>query len=149
VIEDHTVWYSPLAMIADENGSGSSNLSLSRGSVGNTLRVTTSAVGDLQWLSLPLLVQDNLLIKAVKVCYDLSNESSYISQVRLAEETVPPSALVQHDDGTDLTSTDPVCIESAVGNYQPTGAVTLSLRLNFADTAHRIDIGAIGLVVGQ
>jgi hypothetical protein len=149
VVEDYTVWYSPLAMIADETGSGSSNLALSRGAFGNTLRVTTSAAGDLQWLSLPLLVQDNLVIKAVKVCYDLSDASSFISQVRLAEETVPPSATVQHDDGTDLTSPDPVCIESAVGSYHPAGAVTLSLRLNFANTAHRIDIGAIGLVVGQ
>ncbi|MCA9903238.1 MAG: collagen-like protein [Anaerolineae bacterium] len=149
VVEDHTIWYSPLAMIADENAAGHTNLELVRATSGNTLRVTTQQAGDLQWLNLPLIVQDNLAIKAVIVCYDLSSASSFISQVRLAEETVPPSALVVHDDGTDLTSTDPVCAESAVNNYQPNGALGLSLRLNFANTTDRIDIGAIGLRVGQ
>jgi hypothetical protein len=149
VVADHMMWYSALAMIADENTAGSTNLRLLKGGFGNTLRVTTSAAGDLQWLNLPLIVPDNLTIKAVRVCYSLSSASSFISQVRLSEETVPPSASIRHDDGTDLTSTSPVCADSAVNNYQPNGAVTLSLRLNFANTTDRIDIGAIGLLVGQ
>jgi hypothetical protein len=136
-------------MEPDVNAAGNTNLVFLRGAFGNTLRVRTTQAGDLQWVNLPLIVGDNLKIKAVKVCYDLSSASSYISQVRLAEETVPPSAIVKHDDGTDLTSTDPVCVESAVTNYQPAGSVTLSLRLNFANTNDHVDIGAIGLVLGQ
>jgi hypothetical protein len=136
-------------MVADEDAAGQTDLQVSRAPFGNTLRVTTQQAGDLQWLTLPLAVQDNLTIKAVIVCYDLSSAGSFISQVRLAEETVPPSAFVQHDDPTDLTSTDPVCVESAVSDYQPNGAVSLSLRLNFANTTDRVDIGAVGLRVGQ
>jgi len=136
-------------MVAEENGSGVTNLQLSRGAFGATLRVTTTRTGDLQWLSLPLAVPGNLSIKSITVCYELSHASSYISQVRLVQESVPPSALIVHDDPTDLTSTDPVCVESAVNNHQPQGAMTLSLRLNYADTAHHIDIGAIGLVLGE
>jgi hypothetical protein len=129
-------------------GSSSSNLVVTRGGFGNTLRVRTGQAGDLQWISLPLIVQENLKIKAVTVCYDLSDSGSFISQVRLSEETTPPTATVMHDDGTDLTSTSAECVESVVSDYQPGGAVTLSLRLNFGDTADRIDIGAIGLMVG-
>ncbi|MBZ0298124.1 MAG: collagen-like protein [Anaerolineae bacterium] len=149
VVEDFTRWYSPLGMQGDVNSAGVSYLTLLPGAFGNTLRVTTTQPGDLQWLMLPFVEQDNLKIKKVIVCYDLSSANSFISQVRLSEETLPPSALVKHDDPTDLTSTDPVCAESVVNNYQPNGAVTLSLRLNFASTADRIDIGAIGLVLGE
>jgi hypothetical protein len=136
-------------MVATPLGATSSHLVLTRGGFGNTLRVTTEQAGDLQWLSLPLITPDNLTIKSITVCYDLSSADSFISQIRLSEEKEPPTATVMHDDGTDLTSTDPVCVESAVDNYQPDGAVTLSLRLNFANTGDRIFIGAIGLTAGS
>ena len=109
-VEDFMIWYSPLGMEPAPLGSSSSNLEVTRGGFGNTLRVTTQQTGDLQWLSLPLIVQDNLKIKAVTVCYHLSDSGSFISQVRLSEETTPPSATVMHDDGTDLTSTDSECV---------------------------------------
>ena len=149
-VEDFTVWISPLNMVASPNGSSNSYLVLKRGGFGDTLQVTTTVAADLQWLALPLQVPNNLTIKGVTVCYDLTNEASFISQVRLSEETVPPSATVVHDDGTDLTSTDPTCYDSPVsGGIQPNGAITLSLRLNFANMTNRIDIGAIGILVGQ
>jgi hypothetical protein len=144
------VWDSPLLMISDVNGAGYTNLTLTRGQFGNTLRVTTAQAGDLQWLNLPLITPDNLAIKGVIVCYELAAATNFISQVRLSEETLPPTALVVFDDGTDLTSTDAECVETAVNAYTPEGAVTLALRLNFAATGstHFIDIGAIGLRVG-
>ena len=145
---DFVLWVSPLSMIPDEDGSGDTSLSLSRAAAGTTLRVTTTQVGDLQWLNLPLAVDSRFAIKTVTLCYDLSNASSFISQVRLTEETVPPAAAIRHDDATDRTSTAPVCVESQVGNLQPAGAMTLALRLNFANTAHNIDIGAVGLTLG-
>jgi hypothetical protein len=145
--EDHVIWYSPLSMIADVHTLRATDLVLRRG-FGNALRAATTNAGDRHWLNLPLIVQDNLRIQAVIVCYDLSSASSYISQVRLYEETVPLITFIRHNDGTDLTSTDPVCAESAVDFYQPSGAVILSLRLNFASTNDRIYIGAIGLRVG-
>jgi len=103
----------------------------------------------LQWLNLPLALDSRFAIKAVTLCYDLSNASSFISQVRLSEETLPRSGVVRHDDGTDRTSVVSVCVESPVGNLQPDGAMTLSLRLNFASTAHHIDIGAVGIKLGE
>jgi hypothetical protein len=148
-IPDFVHWLNPLSMIPDEDGSGDTSLSLSRGAAGTTLRVRTSQAGDLQWLNLPLALDSRFAIKAVTLCYDLSSASSFISQIRITEETLPPAASVRHDDGTDLTSTVSACVESAVGNLEPEGAMTLALRLNFASTAHFIDIGAVGLTLGE
>ena len=137
-------------MVPDVDSQGNTHLTTLPGGFGNTLRVITDQAGDLQWISLPVFVSESLKIKGVRVCYDLGSATNFISQIRLAEETVPPTALVQHDDGTDLTSVVGECVLSPVADYQPAGAVTVSLRLNFAGTGlgSFIDIGAIGLVVG-
>jgi hypothetical protein len=148
-VPDFMLWLNPLSMIPDEDGSGNTSLSLSRGAAGTTLRVRTSEAGDLQWLNLPLALDSRFAIKAVTLCYDLSSASSFISQIRITEETLPPSAVVRHDDPTDLTSAVSVCVERPVGDLQPEGAMTLALRLNFASNAHFIDIGAVGITLGK
>ncbi len=90
-------------------------------------------------------------IKGVRVCYELSNPRSFISQIRLAQVQDPPSsAVVFLDDGTDLTDPGPVCVNSEI--VKPAikskfGSVLLSLRLNFGDIADKIVIRAVGLLV--
>jgi hypothetical protein len=142
---DRTLWISPLGFVAP----GRSALSLERGAAGDTLTVTTSKAGDLQWLSLPLSVPADLRIKKVIICYRVANERSLITQVRLGQERIPPTALVVHDDAARLSSTKGACYESVVRGVRPEGAITLALRMNFTDTSDAIDIGAIGLVLGQ
>ena len=137
-----TIATSPLGMIGVPIGNTASNLVITRGGFGNTLRVTTTAAGDLQWLALPLSVPIGSTITGITICYELSNAASFISQIRLSEENEPPTATIIHDDGTDLVSTDGVCTES-VSNVEVGGAITLGLRLNFASTSDTISIGAI------
>jgi hypothetical protein len=149
VIEEFTLWINPLNMIGVPLGSSDSALVITRGGFGNTLQVTSTRAGDLQWLSQPLHLQDRFQIRGVIVCYDLSNARSFISQIRLAEESIPPTATVIRDDGTDLLSTDPECVTSSVASHIPNGAITLSLRLNYGSAGDRIDIGALGVVLGQ
>ena len=144
---DRTLWISPLDASAD----ATSTLMFDRGSFGNTLRVTTSAPGDLQWVNVPLALPSDLRIKRVIVCYSVDDAASFISQVRLSKETLPPTAFVVHDDGTDLTSTVATCAAAPTGGMAGLvvdAAFTLNLRLNFASVAHSIDIGAVGLVLG-
>jgi hypothetical protein len=148
-VPDFVLWMNPLSMIPDEDGSGQTSLSLSRAASGTTLRVTTDSAGDNQWLALPLALDSRYAIREVTLCYALENASSFISQIRLTEETLPPAASVVHDDGTDLTSVASVCVDSPVGSLEVDGSMTLLLRLNFASTTHRIDIGAIGITLGQ
>jgi hypothetical protein len=86
-------------------------------------------------------------VAGVRVCYELTNARSFISQVRLAQLQDPPStALVILDDGTDRTAVGPTCFDSASTSINPaTGALLLSLRVNFGDTSDRIAIRAVGL----
>ena len=86
-------------------------------------------------------------IQAVRVCYELTNERSFITQIRLAQVQDPPAtAAVLLDDATQHTAVGPVCVNSASTAIDPAaGAVLLSLRLNFGDTSDRIVVRGLGL----
>lgn len=86
-------------------------------------------------------------IRGVRVCYELSNKRSFISQIRLAQVQNPPqSAIVRLDDGTDQTNPGPICIDSTATTVDPSlGEVLLSLRVNFGNTSDKIVVRALGL----
>lgn len=94
-----------------------------------------------------LQVPPGYLIRRVRVCYELSNKRSFISQIRLAQVQTPPAtALVHLDDGTDQTNPGPICIDSAAVTVVPShGEVLLSLRVNFGNTGDKIVVRALGL----
>jgi hypothetical protein len=111
------------------------------------LSVKSRVAADLKWIevSVPFISPLPSPFDGVVVCYSAPNQGTFISQIRLAEYIGPAFATVKHDDGTDLTSTTDTCFFSPVANYTPAGAVNLSLRLNFANPAHIINIGAVVL----
>lgn len=94
-----------------------------------------------------LQVPPGFLISGVRVCYELSNPRSFISQIRLAQVQEPPAtALVLLDDATDLTNVGPVCVDSEAVSIDPSvGAVRLSFRVNYGDVTDRIVLRAVGL----
>lgn len=96
-----------------------------------------------------LQIPPGFLISGVRVCYELSNARSFISQIRLDQVQDPPAtALVLLDDGTDLTNAGPVCVNSAEVSTPidpSTGAVRLNFRVNFGDITDRIVLRAVGL----
>ena len=94
-----------------------------------------------------LQVPPGYLITGVRICYELSNQRSFIDQIRLAQVQDPPSsALVRLDDATHLTNAGPVCVNSAPTTINPElGAVRLDLRLNFGDTSDKIVVRAVAL----
>ena len=94
-----------------------------------------------------LQVPPGYSIRGVRVCYELSNKRSFISQIRLAQIQSPPSsAAVLLDDATDLTNPGPICVDSATTTVDPSaGEVLISLRVNFGNTADRIAVRALGL----
>jgi hypothetical protein len=106
-----------------------------------------SALGGNKVVHMGVQVPPSFTITGVRVCYELSNARSFISQVRLAQVQDPPSvALVLLDDPTDLTNAGPVCVESAPTSVDPSlGSVLLSLRVNFGDTSDRIVVRGLGL----
>ena|SRR5437868_4104831 len=110
-------------------------------------KITCTTPGDLKWIDMGLDVPPGAIITGIIICYQLSNSKSFISQVRLTEQTTPNLRTVHHDDSTDLVSTAPVCATSKV-NYGAAinGAVNLSLRLNFTSTNDTIMLGAVGVI---
>lgn len=117
------------------------------------LVITSTTTGDIasgggnKVVHMALDLPRSTKIKGVRVCYELTSSSSFISQIRLAQVQDPPSsALVLLDDGTDLVAPGPACVDS-----EPTlvrsrdGSVLLSLRVNFGDEGDKIVIRALGL----
>ena len=94
-----------------------------------------------------LQVPPGFSIRGVRVCYELTNKRSFISQIRLAQVQTPPAtASVLLDDGTDQTNPGPICVDSSATNVDPSlGEVLLSLRVNFGNTADKICVRAVGL----
>jgi hypothetical protein len=90
-------------------------------------------------------------VTGVRVCYELTNSRSFITQIRLAQVQDPPSsATVLLDDGTNHTRVGPVCVNTtpAVQIDPNVGSLLLSLRVNFGDTSDKIVIRALGLILG-
>lgn len=138
-----TLWLSPTDWV-----SGDPALRINYPSAAHpATEITATAPGDLKWVFTSLRLPSAILIKTIQVCYQLSNRRSFISQVRLEEMLAPDRALVRHDDPTDLLNTVPTCYVSRVGAYRPEGAVTLALRLNFANPNDKITLGSVGVEV--
>jgi hypothetical protein len=96
-----------------------------------------------------LAIPPGQLINGVRVCYELTNGRSFISQIILAQVQDPPStANVLLDDLTDLNNTGPVCVNSQSISIDPTaGSVILALRVNFGDTSDKIVIRGLGVLL--
>ena len=138
--------------------SNSTNSGVGGGLTG--LVITSSTPGDTdsfggnKVVHMALELAEDTKIKGVRLCYELSSPSSYITQIRLAQIQDPPAtALVLLDDGTDLTAVGPVCVNSAIlakPISSRKGAVLLSFRV-FTDPQtgdkDKIVIRAVGLLV--
>jgi hypothetical protein len=91
-------------------------------------------------------------IKGIKVCYESTSTLSFISQIRISEVQNPPStALVRLDDGTDLSSVGPLCVDSRAVNFPiPTtkGPLLLNIKFNFGTTKDAVVIRGLGVILG-
>ncbi len=126
-------------------GSGLSGLIIQSNTVGET-----APGGGNKVVETALEILPKFEVKGVRVCYELSSNASYISQIRLAQVQDPPSsATVLLDDPTDLTNKEPICINSQPTSIDPSkGPLLLSLRVNFGQTSDKIVIRGLGLLLG-
>ena len=125
------------------------------------LIITSTTLGDISLTGGNKVVEKGLQVPpgykvaGVRVCFESSNPTgSYIDQIRIDQLQEPPATrLVLLDDGTPLTNSGPVCVDSASptdGPIDPSlGSLLLGLRVNFADPVtnpdDKIVIRAIGL----
>ncbi len=130
--------------------SGDARLDLEMPSVFHPdLIVTSDTAADLQWIETTIPFTFGATIKQIGLCYQTPDQGTFISQIRLSEYLLPNSAVVKHDDGTDLISADGACYFSVVNDYKPNGSVNMSLRLNFANPGDEIHLGALGVLIDQ
>lgn len=151
-----SIWFSPLTAIAVGPAGPPSDLYVAPFCCPSTaIKITASKTvteDSFQWVDIGLTAQEKKVIKGVQVCYQVQTTqpgSTYISQVRLTQTTTPDSALVIHDDATNLVSTDPVCYTS----YTPksskpkvNGDITLSLKIVIGNQGDEIRVGGIKLI---
>ena len=145
------IHFSPLTAIAVGPAGPPSKLSIGPHSGPSTAIAVTASVtikeSDFQWVLLGLTVPDGIKVKGVVVCYQVvGGKSTYISQVRLTEMTTPNTALVKHDDPTNLTSTLPVCYKSEASGFSVSGTITLELKLLIGGKGEKILVGGIALL---
>lgn len=143
--------FSPLTAVAVGPSGPPSKLSIGPHSGPSTaVAVTASSVvteSDSQWVLLGLPVPSGTKVKGVVVCYQvIGAKSTYISQVRLTQMTTPNSALVKHDDPTNLTSTAPVCYKSTASVFTVNGTITLALKVVIGKKGDKILVGGIALL---
>lgn len=143
-------WHSPLVGIPVGPSGPPALLAVAPDpSPSTVLKVTATAPvaeNQFQWVLVPLSMPEGR-ITGVQLCYQVVTGkpgSTYISQVRLTRTTVPASALVIHDDPTNLTSTTPVCYISKTG-AEVAGTTTLALKMVFGSAEDAIRIGGIEL----
>jgi hypothetical protein len=133
------IWFSPLTMSAGPT----TGLTIRPGSPVQAIRITAAAPGSF-YVNLGLTLPNDIVFDYVTVCYQLDNTASNITQIRLTRMTTPDAASVLEDDATILNA--PVeCYTSELGSWPVEGAMTLSLRLNFTNVAHGIEIGGVAI----
>src|SRR6476659_4615061 len=134
-----SMWFSPTEFV-----SGDPTLHVEYPSVsGPATIVRCSSPGPWKWVSMGVNLPGTVQITSVTLCYQVSGGGSSIEQVRLTDMAEPNTALVIHDDAVSLSSTSAARYRSAVANSSPRQALTLALRLNFANTQGQILLGAV------
>jgi hypothetical protein len=112
---------------------GDPSLILTPSGAASSLTVQSQTPGDLKWLVASLPVAPGQAIDAVELCYQAPDAGTFIRQTRLVEAFPPDGGLVVHDDATALTSPTAACYRSAVPAYTAAAAVSLWVRLEFAE----------------
>lgn len=149
------MWIDPLDFLPGDSSVDTSFNAVSSGVGGglsgliiqSTTTGDTGSSGGNKVVEKGIQVPPGYLLKSVRVCYELANARSFITQIRLAQVQNPPSsATVLLDDATDQTNAGPVCVNSQPTSIDPgIGGVLLSFRVNFGDTSDRIVVRAVGL----
>ena len=149
------MWIDHLSLLPGDPSVSTSNNAVNSGVGGGlaALVVESSTTGEnasgggnkVVWTALE--IPPGFSVVGLRICYELTNARSFISQVRLAQVQDPPaSALVLLDDPTDQTAVGPICVDVKSSKIDPRkGALLLDLRVNFGNTADRIAIRGVAL----
>jgi hypothetical protein len=114
------------------------------------LKVTASETGE-NFIVQGLPVAPGFLVTGIRVCYELTDPESFISQIAITQLEDPPvSRVLVLNDTTELSDMGPICVNStpSFGDIDPSqGALNLSLGMWFPDINDSITVLGVGLVM--
>jgi hypothetical protein len=133
--------------ISSEVGNGLSGLIIQSSTIGDN-----STQGGNKVVQKALEVPPGHTVKGIRLCYELSNNRTFINQIRLTQVQNPPDrAVVLLDDLVSLNNKGPICVNSqqtSSSTDPANGPILLSLRINSGDASDRIVIRGLGLLLG-
>ena len=110
--------------------------------------VQSNTPGKLKWIVVPLPVTTEQTMQAIEICYQAPDAGAFIRQTRLVEFLDHTQGLVQHDDPIVHASLTATCYRSRVRRgYTPTDAVSLWVRLQFAQATAAVVIDSVRIQV--
>jgi hypothetical protein len=153
--EEELLWLNHFDLLPGDDSVQTSHNAVSSGVGGGLtgLVITSTTKGDEaegggnKVVHMAVAVPPGYLVTGVRVGYELTSSNTHITQIRLAQVQDPPdSATVLLDDATAQTNPGPIHVDSSSARIDPRdGALLLSLRVNFDDTADRIVVRSVGL----
>jgi len=127
-------------------GHGLSGLIIQSNTTGNS-----TSQGSEKVVQKALEIPPGHMIKGIRLCYELSNERTFINQVNILQIQNPPDRAVPIlTDSSIFNNKGPVCINSqqSTSPIDPTnGPLLLSLRINSGDPSDKIVIRGLGLLL--
>jgi hypothetical protein len=133
--------------VNSEVGHGLSGLIIQSNTTGNG----TSQGAD-KVVQKALEVPPGHMIKGIRLCYELSNDRTFINQIKILQVQNPPDRAVPIlTDSSILNNKGPICINSQQSSLPidpANGPLLLSLRINSGDSSDRIVIRGLGLLLG-
>ena len=149
------MWINHFALLPGDSSVKTSFEAVSSGVGGGLtgLVITSTTTGEVaagggnKVVHMALEVPPGYTVNGVRVGYELTSSSSFISQIRLAQVQSPPqTASVILDDPTDHTDKGPKDVDSAPTSIDAAaGPLLLSLRAKFGSTSDKIVIRSLGL----
>lgn len=129
-------------------GSGLAGVVIRSNSVGDVFPVGSGNKVVHMALNLPPQAP-GIAIRGVRICYESTSASTYVTQTRIAQVLSTPSgATVLMDNPTDLTTVGANCITVPGAVAVGGGPLLLSLRINFGSIRDAIVIRGLGISLG-
>ena len=139
------IWHSPLDLVSSDPV-----LTLMpNGAQMQYMQVTRTLIVENSLVALGLKLPSDVVIEGITICYAIDSPQCYISGIYLSSQNEPPSLTLLHYDPIHLTTVGSHCYRTDIGSAPVGGTITLTIELDYWDTAYAIRIGAIAVHVSR
>lgn len=142
---EYEIWHSPLDLISSDPA-----LTITpNGAQMQFVQITRSSIVENSVVALGLTLPSDVVIEGITICYSVESEQCFISGMYLSSQNEPPSLTLLHYDPVHLSTVGEDCYRTDINAAPVSGTVTLTIELDFWNTAYNIKIGAIGVHVSR